>query len=550
MPFAIFLWLFLSFSAAAVAQQQWKLIYFTDKKETTYQLHHPAAFLSERAIARRIKTNIPIDSTDLPVPSVYADSIARIQGVTASHRSKWLNAMLVRISDAGVLNQINRCSFVKKTTDIALRIAPRRATQEANTWPLRRYEQLPYIMEASLIQYGTAASQIQMHNGQFLHQQGWRGQNIIIAFLDAGFRGYLQNSFYDSARASGRILGVYDLVSGDGEVNNDNSHGNYVFSIVAANKPGYFVGTAPAAQYYLFRTEDVSSELPIEEFNWLVAAEMADSLGVDIISSSLGYSTFDQPIFNYQYAQMDGNTALVTRAAEMAFAKGMLVVNSAGNEGNNTWKYIVAPADGAHVLAVGAVNATGSPASFSSQGPTADGRIKPDVVATGAPAALVNSNGNLSTGTGTSFACPIISGLAACLWQAFPQATNTQLLEAIRKSSSIYLRPDFTMGYGIPDFSKAYQYLQAATLLQNNDWIKLYPNPATISTTLTWRAQADGVVSLKLLQLNGTLLYELKVPVIKNEIYVQQLTLPPSSGMYLLLYQDGNHKATLRIIKP
>ncbi|MEJ8844780.1 S8 family serine peptidase [Lacibacter sp. H375] len=449
---------FILFTAVESNGQRTKhVIFLTDKNETTFSLSQPSAYLSARAIARRTKYSIAVDSTDLPVVEKYVDSIRLAGSVTILGRLRWMNAVIIQTSDAAALNKINTFPFVKKRDSIAYRKVNARLISN------KSYNIIPYSFTnlrvqqpfADSLNYGNTASQIKIHYGEFLHNIGARGHNMQIAFLDGGYFGYLSNPFFDSVRIQNRILATRDFVLNEASVNEDDAHGMACFSIVAGNIPGSYVGSAPNASFYLLRTEDVGSEQLIEEYNWGSGAEYADSAGVDVISSSVGYSTFDDPAYNHTYADMNGNTTIVSRYADLAAKKGMLVVNSAGNEGNKPWKYIVAPADADSVLSVGAVNSTGIIGGFSSFGPTSDGQIKPDVVSVGQGTFLSTSGGTVGTSSGTSFSGPNMAGLATCLWQLFPEFNSYKIIETLRKSADRYTAPHEQYGYGLPDMKKA-----------------------------------------------------------------------------------------------
>lgn len=453
----LFVLFLLCIAVESYGQRTKHVVFFKDKNETTYLLSQPSAYLSARAIARRTRYSITIDSTDLPVIEKYVDSVRLAGNVTILGRLRWMNAVVIQTSDAAALNKINTFPFVKKRDSIAYR--------KPNTIPVnnKSYNVTPFINTNQRIQqpfadslnYGNSATQIKIHNGEFLHNIGGQGKGMQMAFLDGGFFGYQTNPFFDSVRNQNRILATRDFVMNEISVNEDDGHGMMCFSIVAANKPGSLVGSAPYASFYLLRTEEVGPEQIIEEYNWGMGAEYADSAGVDVISSSLGYSTFDDPAYNHTYADMNGNTTIVTRYADLAAKKGMLVVNSAGNEGNKAWKYIVAPADADSVLSVGAVSSTGTIASFSSFGPASDGQIKPDVVSVGQGTFLSTTSGTVGTNSGTSFSGPNMAGLATCLWQLFPEFNSYKIIETLRKSADRYNTPHEQYGYGLPDMKKA-----------------------------------------------------------------------------------------------
>lgn len=449
---------FLLFTAVESNGQRNKhVIFLTDKNETTFSLSQPSAYLSARAVARRTKYGIAVDSTDLPVVEKYVDSIRLAGSVTILGRLRWMNAVVIQTNDAAALNKINTFPFVRKRDSVAYRKVNARliSNKSYNITPYSSTNQRLQQPFADSLNYGNTATQIKIHNGEFLHNIGARGQNMQIAFLDGGYFGYLSNPFFDSVRIQNRILATRDFVLNEASVNEDDAHGMACFSIVAGNIPGSYIGSAPYASFYLLRTEDVGSEQLLEEYNWGSGAEYADSSGVDVISSSVGYSTFDEPAYNHSYADMNGNTTIVSRYADLAAKKGMLVVNSAGNEGNKAWKYIVAPADADSVLSVGAVNSTGIIAGFSSFGPTSDGQIKPDVVSVGQGTFLSTSGGTVGTSSGTSFSGPNMAGLATCLWQLFPEFNSYKIIETLRKSADRYTAPHEQYGYGLPDMKKA-----------------------------------------------------------------------------------------------
>jgi serine protease AprX len=465
--------LFFSISLAASSQFSKHIIRLTDKKGTQHTLATPSTFLSSKSIARRTTHHIPIDSTDLPLSAAYLDSIAAVPNVVIYNKSKWLNQVLIRTDDPAALAKINSFSFVKSTQKVANysrgALLPAKFGDEPPVGidkpTMLGTNSTQGVQGASALNYGNSVNQIQLHEGEFLHNRGFSGQGIEMAVMDAGFRSYLTNPAFDSVRLQNRILGTWDFVANEASVNEDHNHGADCFSIIAANRPGAIVGSAPHAKFWLFRTEDVNSEMPVEEQNWIAAAEFADSAGVQIFSTSLGYNDFDDPALSYDHSKRDGNTAMITRAADLAARKGILVTNSAGNYGdnNNDSKYVLVPADGDSVLAVGAVDVNGLIGSFSSYGPNGAGKIKPNVVSVGVGTVYARANGNPSTGSGTSFSNPNLAGLIACLWQAFPHESNMSIIDAVQRSAHKYTTPDNRYGHGIPNFRKAYQYLMAKT---------------------------------------------------------------------------------------
>jgi hypothetical protein len=443
------------------------IVKLSNKGGNSYSISSPAGFLSARAIARRTRYNTSIDSTDLPITTSYLNSIKAIAGVTVLNISKWLNAVSIQTTNPAAITTIQSLPFVQSVSGIAAKqtntdnyTAHNKFDAENTVYPLINFTNKGEGINGDFYDYGTSSSnEIKLHKGEFLHNIGLRGQGMQIAVLDAGFYNYTSLKSFDSAIANGQILNTWDFVSGHASVTEDDSHGMMCLSTIAANIPGQFIGKAPKASFYLFRTEDANSEYPIEEFNWVCGAERADSAGADVITSSLGYYDFDNPVFNYAYSQLNGNTTLSSKGADLAAKKGLLVLSAVGNEGNVAWRYLITPSDGDSVIAVGAVNATGVTGSFSSYGPSADGRVKPDMASVGVYAVVQSIGNYVGTANGTSFATPNLAGLSTCLWQAFPEFNNMKIYRAMRESSSQYSNPDNRQGYGIPNMKTAFTKL-------------------------------------------------------------------------------------------
>lgn len=448
------------FFSEAEAQFTRYIVKLKNKGGTPYSIASPSAYLSTRAIQRRTKYNIAIDSTDLPVTPVYVTQIDNINNVTVLNVSKWLNAVAIQTSDGNAITAINALPFVQSVTAIAQRTTSatigNKFGDENNFTPLT-ISQRPTGVDADFYNYGTNAfNEINLHKGQFLHNIGLRGQGMQIAMLDNGYASYTSLPAFDSVNTNSQVLGTWDFVNREANVLNDGSHGLQCFSTIGANIPGQFVGKAPKASFWLYKTEDDVSEYPIEEFNWACGAERADSSGTDIISSSLGYGyDFDGGVPDYPRASFDGNTTMSAIAADLAAKKGILVFISAGNEGSSVYHFISTPADADSAVAVGAVNTSGVVASFSSYGPSADGQIKPDVASMGV-SAMVQTTFGLGQSSGTSFACPIMAGLGTVLWQGFPEVNNMRIVKALQEAGSIASNPNDRIGYGIPDLKKAF----------------------------------------------------------------------------------------------
>lgn len=460
-----FLCEFISFAQSAPKSYFW--VQLKDKKGTPFQISNPEAFLSQRSISRRIRQHIAIDETDLPVSPIYLDSL-KDRGLEIFHTSKWLNGVTVRIADTSQIRKIAALPFVASVQYTRPANVLKSAKNKFNE------DELQAAIDPST--YGNALTQLTQLNGQYLHNQGFRGKGIQIAVLDAGFWHVNEIEAFDTLRTTKRILGTRDFVDPKSDFYQQNSHGMSVLSCMGGNQPGKLIGTAPDASYYLFRTEDVGSEYLIEEDNWVAAAELADSLGVNVINSSLGYYYFDDSKMDHSFSDMNGKKTRVTKSANMAFQKGILVICSAGNEANNSWKRIIAPSDGENVLAIAAVDKNGIRSSFSSVGPAFGGAVKPNVAAMGGSTYLVTGSGLPGNSSGTSFSSPVLAGMSACLLQSNPYANVKQVKIAIEESAHQYSKPDSLLGYGIPDFEKADKYLKAQSLISKNSWLVL-PNP-------------------------------------------------------------------------
>jgi hypothetical protein len=443
--------------AEAQAQFTRYVVKLRNKGGNPFSFSIPTAYLSQRAIDRRTRYGIAIDSTDLPVTSSYVTQISNVANVTVLNVSKWHNSVAIQTSDPNAITVINGFTFVQSVSPIAAR------SQTTNNGKLIIADQ-PYIslqrgtqLTADYFNYGAGSlNEINLHKGQFLHNIGLRGQGMLIALLDGGFFNYNTLDAMDSIIINNQVKDTWDFYAKNTTVSDDHPHGMQCLSTIAANIPGSFVGKAPKANFMLYRTEDTNSEYPIEEFNMVCGMERADSAGADVISASLGYSDFDDPAFDHTYADMNGNTTIAAIGADLAARKGILFVNAAGNEGGNAWHYIITPADGDSVLAVGAVSTSGAVGSFSSFGPSSDGQIKPDVASIGVSAMVQATNNTVVTGSGTSFACPNMAGLSTILWQGFPEVNNMRIVRALREAGSIASTPDDRIGYGIPNLKSAF----------------------------------------------------------------------------------------------
>ena len=413
-----------------------------DKAATDYSLQKPEMYLSKKSIERRKRQGLEIDSTDLPVCKKYVDAI-RKKGVHVLVTGKWDNFVTVSCNDSMLIAEIAGLPFVRSTERVWRGVAKRASERDSLINKPLRTDSL----------YGPAITQIKMSHADRLHEAGFKGQGMTIAVIDAGFH----NVDKIEAMKNINILGTRDFVNPEADIYAESSHGMSVLSCMAMNQPNVMIGTAPEASYWLLRSEDEYSENLVEQDYWAAAIEFADSVGVDLVNTSLGYYSFDDPTKNYRYRDLNGHYALMSREAAKAADKGIVVVCSAGNSGSGSWKKITPPGDAENVITVGAVNKYRVLAPFSSVGNTADGRVKPDVVAVGLGSDVMGTDGNLRHANGTSFSSPIMCGMVACLWQACPELTAKEIIELVRRSGDRAVFPDNIYGYGIPDLWKAYQ---------------------------------------------------------------------------------------------
>jgi hypothetical protein len=512
-----------------------------DKVGTAYQIGHPEAFLSQRAIDRRNRQHIAIDETDLPVSAVYIDSLKNL-GLEIFHISKWLNGATVRTSDTALIRKISTLSFV----DSIQFTRPGNVLKSAQS----KFQDEVVGTEYNPVDYSASLSQLTQLNGQYLHGQGFRGKGIQIAILDAGFWHVNGIAAFDSLRNSGRILGTRDFVNPNSDIFQEHTHGMSVLSCMGGNMPGTMIGTAPDAAYYLFRTEQDPGEYITEEDNWVAGAELADSLGVDVINSSLGYSTFDEPKMNHFYSDLNGETTRAAKGANMAFNKGILIFNSAGNEGSKAWLHICTPSDAKNAIAVAAIDVNGIRAPFSSVGPAYGGAVKPNVAARGLSTYLVTSSGNPGFSSGTSFSSPVLAGLGACLLQANPYANVIQVKMAIEQSGNQFSTPDSLLGYGIPDFAKADAYLK--TNYSNNlGWEKkwmVFPNPFSneiVLRNLNFNSGEDCRISI--FNIQGVCLWQSNFKIAETIVLNNLANLP--DGLLILNIHSGEKVERFKLLK-
>ncbi|MBO0938723.1 S8 family serine peptidase [Fibrella sp. HMF5335] len=514
------------------------LLRFRDKTGTPFRTDQPERFLSARAISRRQRQGIAITERDLPVNPAYVRGLQQA-GANVVYTSRWLNAALVEVATTRLAPLLALPYVAGLETNRVLnnvRIGAEAGTQQTTS----KFGQTDAIPA-----YGPAAAQLTALGVDQMHAQGFRGEGMLVAILDAGFLKADKVPFLQSLFTDKRIISTYDFADREADVYDDDSHGLNVLSIMAADVPNQLYGPAYKASYVLLRTEVAASENPVEEAYWLLGAEYADSTGADVINSSLGYTTFDNPADNHTVADLTGTKTLVSRAATWAAETGMVVVNSAGNEGGSIWNYIAAPADSPAILSIGAIDQAGALARFSSIGPTADGRIKPDLVALGVSTVLGVPNGAITRGNGTSFSSPLVAGLATGFWQAFPRLTASQVRDLLRQSGSQADRPDNQFGYGIPSFTKAAQIMTGQLAFS------VYPNPFTSADRLQiqWQEVSNNTpVDIRLTDLSGRVLTQQRFGP-GQSLSLSSHPLNLQAGLYLLTLSAGNQQRTIRVLK-
>ncbi|MDR0332522.1 MAG: S8 family serine peptidase [Dysgonamonadaceae bacterium] len=444
--FFIFLSFVFVFSLSAQNIEYKFRVYLKDKGTTNYSVSEPEKFLSQVAIERRQRQNVAIDESDLPISRDYFTLVERAGGRVVSY-SKWFQTFVVQVPDSARITAIEQLPFVESVRYV-WRGNPNSQQNEMRPRLQKTIDCDQYISANNY--FGRTANQFTLHNAETMSMAGFRGKGIKIGVIDAGFANVDVIPYFDNLR-----LGGFQNFVPQGEVFSGNDHGTSVLSTMLVQQPGLMIGSAPDATYWLLRSEDVATEFPVEEDYWVRAIEFADSVGIDIANTSLGYSTFDDPSLNYTHADLTGRVSIMSRAADKAFSKGMLLVVSAGNEGNKPWQKTTAPGDAHNVITVGAVGTDGEIANFSSHGLTADGRIKPDIVSVGRETIVIGRYGVVRTANGTSFSSPFVTGLIASLWSINPDLHRSEVIDIVKQSSDRFHSPDTVFGKGIPDFQKA-----------------------------------------------------------------------------------------------
>lgn len=541
-------------STLAVNAQDKYWIQFTDKGNTSYSFSNPSAYLSTRAIQRRTTQNIALDSADIPVHAAYINAVAAT-GVQILGKSKWLNGVIISTSNQTALTTINGFPFVLASVDVGIR---------PMNDPVKKWEPIADennsraptgSMNVQSLNYGQSFNQINMLGGVCLHSQGFTGAGMMIGVIDAGFTDADTMVAFDTLRAHNRILGTYDFVQNQVNAYGNSHHGTMVLSCMGGNLPGQLVGTAPDADYWLLRSEDAATEFLIEEYFWSAAAEFADSVGCDVINSSLGYTQFDDAAQNHVYTtDMNGNTCPSSIAADIAAHKGIAVVVSAGNSGQSPWRMIGAPSDADSVLTIGAVDAAEVIAGFSSHGFSSDGDVKPNVCAQGVSSVVAFPGLGVITGNGTSFASPITAGLVACLWQAHPNINNMTLLSYIQQSADRFSGPDTLYGHGIPDFCAATLTLGGnggTVYTEENALLDFGPNPFTETISFSYFSAIEQQINVELFDVRGRMLMQETLQAKENSLNkftIQELT-SLEKGIYFVRIADKSNRITKKLVK-
>ena len=550
----VFVLLLTGFTLSAQVAPHKYFVEFRDKDQNPFSLDHPEIFLTERAIQRRQAMGIGYELNDLPVTPLYLQTLQNI-GAQILNPTKWLNGTTIYLSDTNLADAIRKLPFVKSLINHSNGAVLKGKSLdkhyvENHSFAGNSKENLPENPAA--YNYGESYSQIHLVNGDALHQAGFRGQGKVIAQLDAGFYNVPVLPGFDSLRINNQILGYKDFVKNGFPIFNDpnDTHGMNVLSVMAGIIPGHLIGTAPKASYWLLKTEETQHEYETEEYNWVSGAEFADSVGADIITSSLGYTVFDSTYRDHSCLEMNGYTTVCSRGANIAFSKGMIVILSAGNEGDNMmWRCVSTPADADYALACAAVDAYGNRVSFSSVGVDTAGRVKPNIAAMGASSVVMAEEGSVRRSSGTSFSAPVIAGMTACLMQARPGFSNALVKRAIELAGNHYSTPDSLTGFGIPDFVKAMNII-GIDMLKKSNTLSIYPNPVQSEFTLKFTSSYTGKVVFRLSDAVGHIILTLSLEAKEgeNSFVISGLT-NMNPGIYFVRLQSPSILMTSRMVK-
>jgi len=513
------------------------MVFLTDKDGSPFSVDQPEAFLSPRALERRQQHGFEVAQEDLPVDPGYVEQVAGT-GVEVYYRSRWFNAVLIQADMSQIplvadLEIVDRVEYVGPGAKLGARVGAPEGEQDIDG--VNQTQELTTILQNQMIDVNE------------MHAQGYRGEGMLIAVFDAGFKGVDEVRPFKHLFDNSQIKGVFNYINSDQEVYQFNDHGTQVLSVLAAFDSLDIIGTAHKSDYFLLVTEDNGPEFRVEEYNWLLAAEFADSAGVDVINSSLGYSLFDDTTMDYSFEDLDGKTTVVARAANMAAERGILIVVSVGNDRNDDWEHITSPSDSENVLAIGAVNTLNELGSFSSVGPSFDQRIKPDLVALGVGTTTVRASGTVSLGSGTSFAAPLVAGLATGYWQANPFLTNTEVMERLRRSGDNYETPDNQRGYGLPSFLGAQEVVGFDDEIAASSNYKVYPNPVSSLLMIEVREeQQHQKLEARLYSTGGQMLIDLE-SVGRRSVELDLSNF--SAGIYILSITSLSENRRLKVVK-
>jgi hypothetical protein len=516
---------------AGFAQNRY-IVFFSDKNSSPFKVSEPEKFLSARAISRRIKQDVQITTDDLPVNPSYVQQL-KSAGADVYYTSRWMNCALVQ-TDATIAASLSALSCVKSIVYVA---PGARLSAGRTKWVKNR-------KQGGIT--GVSKQQLEMVDIDDMHAEDILGEGILVAVLDAGFDGVDSAEPFQHLFTNNKIADVHDFVQNTGNVFRYDDHGTEVFSVIAAKSDTY-TGGAYKATFELYVTEDVPTEYRVEEYNWLFAAERADSTGADVITSSLGYNTFDDNTMDYnKSADLNGNVAIISKAAAAALERGIVVICSAGNEAGNSWGTITPPADVDGIISVGAITSQGQRSTFSSTGPSSDGRIKPDVVVLGSGVSVIRANGSSGFTSGTSVAAPIVTSLLIGLIQRFPDIDPNTIAHTVLTTADKADHPDNSFGYGIPSYLRSKAALEG---LQPLEEITVYPNP-TDTGRFSVRFKTAGVqATITVYDLNGRILSSKTVGVtlLNNPIEIDVANLPSSS--YLVKVKTSDNFKAFRLVK-
>ncbi len=518
-------------------QDAW--VFFADKENVEASLANPITILTQEAIDRKQLHNTPIDVRDVPVNEAYISQIKDATGILVLSKSKWMNCVYVKGSQSNIEELLNLPFVVDvEYADKSLNLFP--------GGPIEDKFAIENETNRVVYNYGGAANQIEMLTGDYLHELDYAGEDMIIAVLDAGFPSVLTNPGFADMVNEGRLLGTYDFQARSTNIDGTSTHGTKTSSDIGGFIQDQFVGTAPQASYYFFVTEYTPTETPLEEAHWVEALERSDSLGVDVVNTSLSYKGYDNNNYTHSYEDLDGETTFAARGGNIAFDKGMILVCSSGNSGDSGSPFPGTPADSKGVLTIGAVDSNGNYSSFSSYGPTTDGRIKPDVMAQGSSSAVIDTDGNVDYSSGTSFSSPIMAGVVACLWQSRPEVPNSNIMQIVRESAHLFNNPTDQMGYGIPNFEEAYNALEI--LGNENDFLlsnfALYPNPVSSRINISFPQQIQNA-QFTVHSILGKEILTTQISSTNNVVDIETLT----AGMYIATITSNDKSISFKVIK-